>query len=133
DAHRTGGVDDDDLAGITAAGTSGLPGALALDRHDGIHIGAAVGQELVLVDGGGEGGHQVSRSRWAAGSRRLRWTVVGPKYACPGCRGDPRLSVRVSWARSRPLGRVRPGRPPRWVGRPLREVRGVVPLSSAPR
>ena len=68
-AHRAGGVDDDDLAGVTAAGLAGRTGATAVQRDNGVHVGSAVRQELVLVDGGGELGHVGSLPR-AAPARR---------------------------------------------------------------
>ena len=61
-AHRARGVDDDDLAGRAAAGLAGRAGAGARDRHDRVDVGAAVGKELVLVDGGGELSHRTPSS-----------------------------------------------------------------------
>ena len=49
-AHRAGRVDDDDLGGVPRPGLPRLAGAGAGDGDDGVHVGAAVGQELVLVD-----------------------------------------------------------------------------------
>ena len=62
-AHRARRVDDDDLAGIplpylprsTCAGTG--------HRDDGVHVRAAVGQELVLIDLGAELSHLGASSR----------------------------------------------------------------------
>ena len=49
-AHRAGGVDDDDLGGIARPGLPCLARAGAGDGDDGVDVGPAVGQELVLVD-----------------------------------------------------------------------------------
>ena len=55
--HRAGRVDDDDLPRVTGAALAGGPGPGARDCDDRVHVGAAVGQELVLVDRGGELSH----------------------------------------------------------------------------
>jgi hypothetical protein len=52
-AHRAGRVDDEDLGRLAAAGAAtdaGLSGAGAGHSHDGVDVGAAVRQELVLEE-----------------------------------------------------------------------------------
>ena len=55
--HRSRGVDDDDLPGITGPGLTGRSGSGAGHGDDGVDVGAAFWQELVLVHLGGELGH----------------------------------------------------------------------------
>ena len=55
--HRAGGVDDDDLARRARARLPGRAGARAVDGDDRVHVGPAVGQELVLVDARAELSH----------------------------------------------------------------------------
>ncbi len=66
---------------ISAASPSpelpGLTGAGAGDRDDGVHVGAAVGQELVLVDVGGELGHRAGLPLGRRSVRRRSGGVGG--------------------------------------------------------
>ena len=99
-AHRAGGVDDDDLARVTAAGLTGGPRAGAGQGDDRVDVRAAVGQELVLVDAGAELGHRVGSS--SAGSRTAVRLVslsmpvdaVGGAGAGPPAAGAPGLRSR---------------------------------------
>src|SRR5665647_3606121 len=56
-------IDHDDFARGTGSGLPCGARAHAVDRHDRVDIGAAVGKELVLVDGRRELGHGVDSLR----------------------------------------------------------------------
>ena len=83
---------------ISAASPSpelpGLAGAGARHGDDGVHVGAAVGQELVLVDLGGELGHRAASSRVVVGAcrrvvssavRRASGRRATVMLSCPPC------------------------------------------------
>src|SRR4029453_10084406 len=77
-AHRTRGVDDDDLSRIPGTGLPGRSRPLAGDRDDGVDIGAAIGEELVLEYLGGEVGHD-----------QLSFHVLASRFSMPGWQTTP--------------------------------------------
>src|SRR4029450_8156797 len=77
-AHRTRGGDGDDLSSTPGPALPGRSRPLAGDRDDGVDIGAAIGEELVLKYLGGEVGHD-----------QLPLRILASRFSMPGVQTPP--------------------------------------------